>query len=270
MHKVLAQDMLVVVIAIVFSIIAPIVLFPCAIYCLCSRIVWTHQLLYVYEPCYESGGQFWPLIFRRFIFGLLIAQATIVGQFFAKEAFAEGYLCIFLMFLTYQYLRSMRRKFDKNNSCELPLELATIMDVGGVAEVELEKERNGQHDNCEDYYDDESYLQPCLRAVEFAKPEQPFPQTQLSDNIISSSNDDKSWRERVAFTKANCGSVQEREQCDKWWEARLRESKGKRIRKENISPDVFYSPGGFWNVLVGFSSGNLRSTSAYKNDDEMC
>lgn len=56
-HKVLAQDMLVVVISVVFAVVAPIVLVPCALFCFVSRIIWTHQFLYVYESAFETGGK---------------------------------------------------------------------------------------------------------------------------------------------------------------------------------------------------------------------
>ena len=61
-HKILAQDMLVVVISVVFAVVAPIVLIPCAVFCFLSRIVWTHQFLYVYESAFETGGRFWRTI----------------------------------------------------------------------------------------------------------------------------------------------------------------------------------------------------------------
>ena len=56
-HKILAQDMLVVVIAVVFAVVAPIVLIPCALFFFLSRIVWTHQYLYVFESAFETGGE---------------------------------------------------------------------------------------------------------------------------------------------------------------------------------------------------------------------
>jgi Calcium-dependent channel, 7TM region, putative phosphate len=127
-HKILAQDMLVVVISVVFAVVAPLVTLPCAIFCLCSRIVWTHQHLYVYESVFESGGQFWPKIFRRFVFGLIVAQMTITGQFILKDARHEAYATIALMFLTYFFLRATRSRFDPTSS-SLPLEVATVMDI---------------------------------------------------------------------------------------------------------------------------------------------
>ena len=157
-HKILAQDMLVVVLSVVFAVVAPLVLLPCALFCTFSRIMWTHHHLYVYESVFESGGQFWPKIFRRFVFGLIIAQMTITGQFIMKEArheaygttdmpmlkayssyplypiltfriFALSYLAtIALMFMTYLFLRSTRARYDPTSST-LPLEVATVMDI---------------------------------------------------------------------------------------------------------------------------------------------
>jgi hypothetical protein len=65
-HKVLAQDMLVVVVSVVFAVVAPIVLVPCALFCFTSRIIWTHQFLYVYESAFETGGK-WSRSVEHFL-----------------------------------------------------------------------------------------------------------------------------------------------------------------------------------------------------------
>ena len=125
-HKILAQDMLVVVISVVFTVVAPMVLFPSALFFFCGRILWTHHNLYVFESAFETGGLFFPKVFRRFIFGLIVAQATITGQFILKEAPYEAYATIALMFMTYFFLRSTRARYDHTTSI-LPLEVATCM-----------------------------------------------------------------------------------------------------------------------------------------------
>ncbi|KAL7560546.1 hypothetical protein ACA910_001418 [Epithemia clementina (nom. ined.)] len=151
-HKVLAQDMLVVVVSVVFAVVAPLVLFPCALFCLLSRITWTHQHLYVYESVFESGGQFWPKIFRRFVFGLIIAQMTITGQFILKEARHEAYATMALMFMTYFFLRSTRARYDPTSST-LPLEVATVMDITLQQEEEARNlQRQQQQYGDEEYY----------------------------------------------------------------------------------------------------------------------
>eukprot|EP00587_Corethron_hystrix_P001045 CAMPEP_0113300316 /NCGR_PEP_ID=MMETSP0010_2-20120614/1999_1 /TAXON_ID=216773 ORGANISM="Corethron hystrix, Strain 308" /NCGR_SAMPLE_ID=MMETSP0010_2 /ASSEMBLY_ACC=CAM_ASM_000155 /LENGTH=932 /DNA_ID=CAMNT_0000153725 /DNA_START=157 /DNA_END=2955 /DNA_ORIENTATION=- /assembly_acc=CAM_ASM_000155 len=140
-HKILAQDMLVIVIAVVYAVLAPLVLIPCALFCLFSRLLWTHHHLYVYESVFETGGMFWPKIFRRFVFGLIIAQATIAGQLIVKNAKHEAYAVIALMGLTYGFLRSTRARYD-NTSSTLPLEVATVMDISVSQEEERRKWKN--------------------------------------------------------------------------------------------------------------------------------
>jgi len=145
-HKILAQDMLVVVISVVFAVVAPLVLLPCALFCLFSRVMWTHHHLYVYESVFESGGQFWPKIFRRFIFGLIIAQMTITGQFILKEARHEAYATIALMFMTYLFLRSTRARYDPTSST-LPLEVATVMDISLSQEEKAKRKAQEETEN---------------------------------------------------------------------------------------------------------------------------
>lgn len=217
-HKILAQDMLVVVISVVFAVVAPIVLLPCALFCLFSRMLWTHHHLYVNESVFVTGGQFWPKIFRRFVFGLIIGQSTITGQFILKEARHEAYATIFLMFMTYVFLRSTRARFDGPSST-LPLEVATIMDISVSQEKEAQRRQqiqNANENNLQrideeqvqkednqsfpvpertntmdsshesmgkvigrfDPYE-QAYLQPVLRANPRGRPEQPFPPSQL-------------------------------------------------------------------------------------------
>ena len=94
-------------------------------------------------PISSSSGLFWPKIFRRFVFGLIIAQATITGQFILKDARHEAYATIALMFLTYIFLRSTRARYDATSSF-LPLEVATVMDISLGHDEEMKQQR--RHD----------------------------------------------------------------------------------------------------------------------------
>lgn len=58
---------------------------------------------YVYVPTFESGGSFFPKMFRRWIFALFTAQATMVGMCLLKQGFKQAYSVMFLMVLTYVY-----------------------------------------------------------------------------------------------------------------------------------------------------------------------
>jgi hypothetical protein len=252
-HKILAQDMLVVVISVVFAVIAPLVLLPCAMFCLFSRIMWTHHHLYVYESVFESGGQFWPKIFRRFVFGLIIAQMTITGQFILKDARHEAYATIALMFMTYLFLRSTRARYDATSST-LPLEVATVMDISIGQEKEARRRAKGEaHLNMSRSQDtngtipnamsddhemetnigghdpyDLAYLQPVLRANPHARPEQPFPPAQLgSEQTLvgrqtTTISEESSLIDCTATVRLKSLNQQDRRSINKWWNDQLK------------------------------------------------
>ncbi len=279
-HKILAQDLLVVVIAVVFAVVAPLVLIPCVAFFIFSRIMWTHHHLYVYESCFETGGQFWPKIFRRFIFGLIIAQMTITGQFILKEARHEAYATIALMFMTYLFLRSTRARYDPTSST-LPLEVATVMDISITQEEEARKRAQEQSnmepnlrppvlsarshetqttsslpdtgviDDSELGTDiggwdpfERAYLQPVLRANPRARPEQPFPPAQLGreDALFSPSCDsDSQFLESGATVRLKAMSQQDRRLINRWWSDQLQ-----RAGDQNVI-----------SILVGEECGTL-------------
>jgi hypothetical protein len=272
-HKILAQDMLVVVISVVFAVIAPIVLLPCALFCLFSRIMWTHHHLYVFESVFESGGQFFPKIFRRFVFGLIIAQMTITGQFILKEARHEAYATIALMFITYIFLRSTRSKYDAPSST-LPLEVATIMDITVAQGKEAKKNQSADlmkgskrdtmnalaNENDFSFSDfnpfEHAYCQPALRANPDAKPEQPFPPSQLgqseetfidnpslmAEGDSSTGNNEKGGMGDKATVRLKSLNHRDRIVLNHWWKQQL-DASGKQA---------------LFSVLIGQESGTLR------------
>lgn len=264
-HKILAQDMLVVVISVVFAVVAPLVLFPCALFCLFSRVLWTHQHLFVYESCFETGGQFFPKIFRRFVFGLIIAQMTITGQFILKEARHEAYATIFLMFLTYFFLRSTRARYDPTSST-LPLEVATVMDITLQQEEEARKmkEEGGyRKESGESASDDpgrfigkhdpyrKAYLQPALRSNPRARPEQPFPPAQLGREetffASESDNSDQGLQDSHATVRLVNMDQADRKIMNQWWARQFQ-----RAGDQN-----------FFMVLIGEECGTLSLSDSY-------
>ena len=243
-HKILAQDMLVVVISVVFAVVAPLVLFPCALFCLFSRIMWTHHHMFVYESVFESGGMFWPKIFRRFVFGLVIAQMTITGQFILKDARHEAYATMLLMLLTYFFLRSTRARYDPTSSI-LPLEIATVMDItlrqeeearNSVQSPRVNDDPSGGKIGSEDPYR-KAYLQPCLRAEPRARPEQPFQPAQLgneNDLFTKDSDSMATYHDATASVRLKNFDQENRALFDKWWEDQL-----KQAGDQNFLPILF-------------------------------
>lgn len=288
-HKVLAQDMLVVVVSVVFAVVAPLVTLPCALFCLFSRIMWTHHHLYVYESVFESGGQFWPKIFRRFVFGLIIAQMTITGQFILKDARHEAYATIALMFLTYFFLRATRGRYDPTSST-LPLEVATVMDISLQQEEQQEAQRQHQQKQQSAMMSSQpeapegkqtsaaqppsatiepgsligrfnpfskAYLQPALRANPRARPEQPFPPAQLGPEgsgegeLRSDDSTDEGWQDSGATVRLKSMNQQDRRLINRWWKDQL-QSAG----KLNMLP-----------VLIGEECGTLTISGASSVDN---
>lgn len=288
-HKILAQDMLVVVISVVFAVVAPLVTLPCALFCLCSRIVWTHHNLYVYESVFESGGQFWPKIFRRFVFGLIIAQMTITGQFILKEARHEAYATIALMFLTYFFLRATRSRYDPTSS-SLPLEVATVMDISlrqdeeeALSEVEWRRQQVAalgetgprleatmpsrvQESDSGAFigrYDPfrHAYLQPALRANPRARPEQPFPVAQLGSEggalmkkgSCETTSTDGQWQDGRATVRLKGMNQQDRRLINRWWNDQLQ-----RAGEQNVLA-----------ILIGEECGTLTLSGLSMVDVEL-
>eukprot|EP00592_Proboscia_alata_P015609 CAMPEP_0194394914 /NCGR_PEP_ID=MMETSP0174-20130528/124122_1 /TAXON_ID=216777 /ORGANISM="Proboscia alata, Strain PI-D3" /LENGTH=740 /DNA_ID=CAMNT_0039190771 /DNA_START=1250 /DNA_END=3472 /DNA_ORIENTATION=- len=258
-HKILAQDMLVVVISVVFAVVAPIVLFPCGLFFLLSRILWTHHHLYIYESVFETGGLFWPKIFRRFVFGLIIAQATITGQFILKEARHQAYATVALMFLTYTFLRKTRARYDGPSS-KLPLEVATVMDISVAQEKDYARKRQvlsedsgreaSNDGTCSSVSESDfqklgtfvgsvdpfehAYVQPVLRANPRARPEQPFPPSQLGreefftgkhDGAISSAFLTTEQKlDQMATVRLKSLNQHDRTRVNQWWDNQIQQA----------------------------------------------
>lgn len=72
-----------------YACIAPVILVPGLLFFGIAQVVYRHQLLYVYVAEFESGGAFFPVVFRRFVFALLTAQATMLGMFLLKNGLQQ-------------------------------------------------------------------------------------------------------------------------------------------------------------------------------------
>eukprot|EP00752_Nemacystus_decipiens_P015850 g14160.t1 len=163
--KYIAQDLLVVVVCLTYAIVNPFILVVGIPYFFACQLTYKHQMLFVYEPLYETGGVFFPKIFRRFIFALIIAQATMVGILILKLAYYQAGLVLVLMVLTYFAKSSLRGSYEPA-ALSLPLEIAKVLD-----DVEPARRPARDHDDGEDTDARTAYLQPSLKAEPFARPE---------------------------------------------------------------------------------------------------
>lgn len=126
--KIYAQDMLVVVLSLVYGNIAPILLSMSLCYFAGASLVYKHQMLYVYDPVFESGGGMWPRLATRFTFGLIVAQCTMIGMMILKESYYPIVVLSVLLVLTSLYF--IRDSLLHNHPANiLPLEVAASLDI---------------------------------------------------------------------------------------------------------------------------------------------
>lgn len=125
--KIYAQDMLLFVICATYSCIAPLTLLAGLCYFSGASYIYTHQMIYIYEPVFETGGKWWPMMARCFVVALLFAQGTLGGMFLLKETYTEIYFLVLLFAVTltyYWYVASIYVPLAE----QLPLDMAISMD----------------------------------------------------------------------------------------------------------------------------------------------
>ena len=72
-------QLLVIVICFTYACISPVILPFGAAYFGFAYIIYKQQVMYVYTPRYESGGESFPLAMQRTLVGLICAQITFMG-----------------------------------------------------------------------------------------------------------------------------------------------------------------------------------------------
>ncbi|KAI9326012.1 hypothetical protein BDR26DRAFT_1013593 [Obelidium mucronatum] len=77
---------LIFIIGLLYSVVAPLILIPATIYFAIGYVVYRNQLLFVYVKEWEAYGRHWSMAFTRIIAGLIIFQITMAGMFIIKSA----------------------------------------------------------------------------------------------------------------------------------------------------------------------------------------
>jgi hypothetical protein len=150
-NKILAQDALVFVICLTYCCIAPFIILAGIVYFAIAQLVYKHQMIYVYEPMYEKGGKWWPVMARCCVIALLFAQATMVGMMILKETYTEIYFLVVLFAGTLGYYWHVSSIYIPLAN-QLPLDMAVSMDKDSRI-----------FNNQQDLHDANDYLQPSLR-----------------------------------------------------------------------------------------------------------
>ncbi|KAG0559254.1 hypothetical protein KC19_10G090800 [Ceratodon purpureus] len=110
-YRTLPTVLFFVLLGLVYSIVNPLILPFLLMYFLLGYIVFKNQVLHVYEPAYETGGQYWPEIHSRTIGCLVFMQVAFVGLFSLKGLRAASFASIPLPFLTWLFHEHCQQRF---------------------------------------------------------------------------------------------------------------------------------------------------------------
>ena len=99
--------LLIYLLSMTFSVVAPLLLPFSVAWFVFAWVQWRHNLCYVYQRKYESGGVMWTYMFSRICICLVIMQLFTFCVFVFKGAFVQGFLLIaFMPALTMKFHRS--------------------------------------------------------------------------------------------------------------------------------------------------------------------
>jgi hypothetical protein len=116
--------LLIYLLSLTFSVVAPLLLPFSVAWFACAWVQWRHNLCYVYQRKYESGGLMWTYMFSRICICLVVMQLFTFCVLAVKGAFVQAFLIVaFLPALTVKFHRSCQRRFGRGVE-NVPLELA--------------------------------------------------------------------------------------------------------------------------------------------------
>jgi hypothetical protein len=157
--KIYAQDLLLVVICATYACISPLILIAGLLYFAMAAYFYTYQMLYVYEPIFETGGKWWPRVAKLYIVALIFAQSTMAGMMMLKQAWVEMYILFGLLIVTSVYLVRVDKTFIPVAN-QLPFDMATSLDL----------EQEIVDGSVEVLPGAEEYVQPSMRAPKIDRP----------------------------------------------------------------------------------------------------
>jgi calcium permeable stress-gated cation channel len=105
--------LLVMIISMVFSSIAPMILPFSILFFGIGWFVVRYLSMYMWHNAYESGGNMWGNVVTAITVGLVIYQLTFVGVFYLKENFTKGSIAWPLPFITVFFHRSLKKRYRK-------------------------------------------------------------------------------------------------------------------------------------------------------------
>ncbi|KAI4352535.1 hypothetical protein L6164_006775 [Bauhinia variegata] len=151
-HSEIPRILFFVLLGVTYFFLAPLILPFILIYFCLGYIIHRNQLLNVYAPKYEIGGEYWPIVHISTIFSLVLMHVIAIGIFGLKKLPLASGLTIPLPIFTLLFNEYCRKRF-------LPIF------KGYPAECLIKKDRQDQSDhNMSEFYDNlaSAYNDPAL------------------------------------------------------------------------------------------------------------
>lgn len=115
-HLILANDMLVFTISIVYAVLCPIIVPFTMIYFCLNYVAYKYQILYVYVPIYEIGSKYAPLLRDQMLNALMLSQTTLIAVLYLKKSQAACLALVPLLLGTLCFRFYCSKLAQKNNS----------------------------------------------------------------------------------------------------------------------------------------------------------
>ncbi|CAJ1948545.1 unnamed protein product [Cylindrotheca closterium] len=159
------SQLLVIVIVFTYAVISPIILPVGVLFFAGSLVVYKKQVLYVYQPVYESGGAFFPAALQRSLFGLVCGQLTLIGYFLTRGFRNSALFLLPLPLFTIWGMRYCDNHFadpSKRLSLERAREYDRVSDMRAKSRYNRDDEMGSGNEVRRTQFNKDCYRQPVL------------------------------------------------------------------------------------------------------------
>lgn len=108
-----AEMLLVFIILISYSVLAPLVIPFAVMYFGFGYVTWLNQLLFVYVPKWEGDGEMWPIIFHRMMVSIIVFLLFMMGLFGLKKIALLPILLLPLLVICIIFWHNVNQVFAK-------------------------------------------------------------------------------------------------------------------------------------------------------------
>ena len=97
-----------------YAIIAPLIVIPSIVYFSLAYVIFKHRLINISRVNIETGGLFWRQCTKQFIYGLFLAQFSVLIQYSQfKKGLTQSFLIALLICFTFAFLTFIETHFGR-------------------------------------------------------------------------------------------------------------------------------------------------------------